>query len=1247
MPEQQARLQERDRLAAQARKLGQAGKTAEMIAAWEKKITIERAVFGDVHEQVAQSLAELARMQVRRDDFRAAVQARREALAVRVKLHGEKDWRVTDARLDLDDGERMTKLPPRSLQRLREATALTDQVESLWQRGRWREALPLARRALEARVEILGEKHRASIWSKSNLALVYQAMGDSRKALTLLEQALALRKKLLGEEHPDYATSLYNLAWLYQAMGDSRKALPLYEQARDLAKKVLGEQHPHYAASLNNLAVLYREMGDSRKALPLLEQTLALRKKLLGEQHPLYAQSLNNLAWLYKDMGDYRKAQPLFEQARDLAKKVLGEQHPDYAQSLYNLAWLYQDMGDYRKALPLYEQARDLRKKVLGEQHRDYAQSLYNLAGLYQVMGDYRKALPLYEQARDLRKKVLGEHHPHYAHSLNGLALLYQDLGDYPKALPLHEQTLALRKKVLGEHHPDYAQSLHNLALLYQEMGDYRKALPLYEQARDLRKKVLGEHHPDYAHSLYNLAWLYGAMGDYHEALPLLKQALALRKKVLGEEHPHYARCLNNLALLYRAMGDYHKALPRFEQARDLYKKLLGEQHPDYAGSLINLAWLYQEMGDYRKALTLYEQARDLAKKVLGEQHPLYANSLHNLAMLHLANKQPVQAAALCREALTRQRAFLDQTFTALAGRQRLDFLNQQRRFLDLYLTLAAHSDIPAADCYRHVLAWKGAVATRHAEERLARDQPELQPQFEELRQLRAALARLVRATPANLQQQADWRTRFDDLERRKEQLEANLALDSGSYRRFLQLRQATARHVADALPEHTALVDFLEYNHVIPPPQRKGRFERERRFVAFVVVRGRKPVLVPLERAEPIEQAVQAWRKPMQSIPLGRIDERAGMELRRRVWQPLQAHLGDASTVLLAPDGALTALPFAALPGGKPGTFLIEDITLGHVASGRQLLELASDAQRPAGRGLLAVGDLPYGTAPDAATLAATPGALAVGLLPGTRRELDRIDAAHRHAWPKERVKLLTGAAIDAPCLKRELAVSGDKPGYRYLHLATHGFFEPPPENTRSRQRSFDALSVEYRTYDRNPMLLSGLVLAGANRAPQDGVLSAEEVSDLDLRGVELVVLSACQTGLGKVASGEGVLGLQRAFHEAGARSLAVSLWSVSDAATSVLMEELYTNLWQKKMPRLQALRQAQLTVLGDPERVEARRRELRTELAKRGIAADVLERRGLAPKAVKVEADAPGGGRRSHPAWWAAFILSGDVFR
>jgi CHAT domain-containing protein len=177
-----------------------------------------------------------------------------------------------------------------------------------------------------------------------------------------------------------------------------------------------------------------------------------------------------------------------------------------------------------------------------------------------------------------------------------------------------------------------------------------------------------------------------------------------------------------------------------------------------------------------------------------------------------------------------------------------------------------------------------------------------------------------------------------------------------------------------------------------------------------------------------------------------------------------------------------------------------------------------------------------------------------------------------------------------------------------------------------------------------RNPLLLSGLVLAGANRDPARAVLTAEEVAGLDLRGADLVVLSACDTGLGRVAIGEGVLGLQRGFHEAGARTLAASLWGVSDAATSVLMEEFYTNLWHKRMTRLEALRQAQLAVLRDPGRVAARAEQLQRELAKREPVAML---RGGSKRPVSL----PEGGRveekahRSHPAYWAAFILSGDT--
>jgi CHAT domain-containing protein len=227
--------------------------------------------------------------------------------------------------------------------------------------------------------------------------------------------------------------------------------------------------------------------------------------------------------------------------------------------------------------------------------------------------------------------------------------------------------------------------------------------------------------------------------------------------------------------------------------------------------------------------------------------------------------------------------------------------------------------------------------------------------------------------------------------------------------------------------------------------------------------------------------------------------------------------------------------------------------------------------------------------------------------------------------------------------------------PPPRYLHLATHGYFESPERLLRLLAgRHLDGgLALEARPDETTsvpalaPLLHSGLALAGVNRAAADsalgeGLLTAEEVSSLDLRGSALAMLSACETGLGEAWAGQGMLGLQRSFQEAGARAVAASLWKVDDAATAVLMEEFYTQLWGKGIRVGEALRQAQLAVLHDVGRVERRRQQLRQELIKAGLSPSELAARGLGPEALPKAVAGAGPARSSPPAWWAAFILS-----
>jgi CHAT domain-containing protein/Flp pilus assembly protein TadD len=735
-------------------------------------------------------------------------------------------------------------------------------------------------------------------------------------------------------------------------------------------------------------------------------------------------------------------------------------------------------------------------------------------------------------------------------------------------------------------------------------------------------------------------------MGDYEKARPLYEQALKLTKEVLGERPPLYTTSLNNLATLYQAMGDYEKARPLDEQALKLRKEVLGERHPLYATSLNNLAALYRAMGDYEKARPLDEQALKLRKEVLGERHPHYAGSLNNMGTLLLAQEDHAGAEAFFRQSLATKQQHLAGTFTVLSDRQRLDFLNQTKHTLDWYLTTVAAGDFPTERSYDHVLAWKGALAGRQAEDRLAQTNPDFRTHLEQLRQVRAGLAKLT-ATPAAPTGQPAWLKRFHELEEDKEKLELKLADLSKDYFRLRQRRQATADLVARALPDRAALVDFLEYRHFTPDPDKKGRWQWEPRLLAFVLLRDRPPVLVPLGPVKPITDAVAAWRQPLTASPPGPLDHKAADELARRLWLPLVKHLRGATTVLLAPDGVLCDLPFAALPGSNPGSFLLEEVAFGYVTSGSHLLETADE--RPSSDGLLALGNLDYGPAPAARAQEGLSGRLGPwDYLPGTLFEVEQLGRSWQRSFPTGRApRLLSGDAIDKTRLQTELAVTKEKPPWRYLHLSTHGFFTPPEPKRKRPAGPVDLFTLqrEHLTYRRNPLLLSGLVLAGANRSPDDGLMTAEEVTALDLRGTELVVLSACDTGRGRVAGGQGVYGLQRAFQEAGAKSLAVSLWSVSDPATSVLMEEFYAQLWGKEpVSKLEALQRAQLKVLRNPQLIEARAKELRTEMEKRKLG-EAVTLRGpgrvsvLLPDGGKVEES-----RRSHPAYWAAFVLSGD---
>jgi len=1022
--------------------------------------------------------------------------------------------------------------------------------------------------------------------------------GKYDEARPLAERALEIREQALGPEHPDVAASLNGLAILHRNQGNYTKAEPLFQRALAIREKALGPEHPDLAYSLNGLAILHSEKGDYAKAEPLSQRALAIREKALGPEHPDVAASLNSLAILHYNKGDYAKAEPLYQRALAILEKALGPEHPDLAYSLNGLAILHYNKGDYAKAEPLYQRALAIWEKALGPEHPHLAASLNNLANLYSEKGDYAKAEPLYQRALAILEKALGPEHPEVARALSNLANLHYNKGDYAKAEPLYQRALAILEKALGPEHPEIAQSLSNLANLYLDKGDYAKAEPLSQRALAIREKALGPEHPDVALSLNNLANLYRDQGDYAKADQLYQRALVIKEKALGPEHSDVAYSLNGLANLYLDKGDYAKAEPLYQRARAIWEKALGPEHPQVALSLHNLANLYYHKGDYAKAEPLSQRALAIWEKTLGPEHPHVATSLNGLARLYAAQGDLAQAVTFQLHASALSERNLALNLATGSERQKLAYLATLSARANQTISLHVHSapNDPAARSLAAttILQRKGRVLDAASDSLGAlrrRFNAQDQALLDRLKETNAQLARLVLSGPQRISP-AEHQEQIKALEEQREKLEAEISSRSAEFR--AQSQPVTLDVVQSAIPGNAALVEFSGYRPFNAKSTRPDEQFGQPHYVAYVLRQQGEPRWVELGEAKAIDDAVATWRQALRN-PRRADVQRLARQVDERVMQPVRALLGDTSRVLISPDSSLNLIPFAALVDER-GRYLVERYAFSYLSSGRDLLRLQALAQSRQGPFIIA--DPAFGELANANPEAsrglglqsdlkppATQGPRLAGVyfrpLPRTAEEAQTLKAI----LPQS--KLLTGEQATEAALKQ---VSGPS----ILHIATHGFFLKEIEAKPANERGLGLLSEGQTAVSglqsaganlgiENALLLSGLALAGANQrksGEDDGVLTALEAAGLDLSGTKLVVLSACDTGIGEIKNGEGVYGLRRALVLAGSESQVMSLWPVSDKSTRDLMVAYYLALAQGQ-GRSEALRAVQLQTL------------------------------------------------------------------
>lgn len=1147
------------------------GQDKQAEAIYLRAIDIEKKTVGNQSPLYAATLCNLGDLYRYMGLYAQALPIQQESLAIRKSVLGEQHPDYA-----------------RSLDRL---AALYDSM------GRYVQAEPLYKQALEIRKNVLGEQHSDYARSLNNLALLYKEMGRYPESEPLFKEALAIRAQVFGVQHRTYASTLDDLAQLDTAMGKYDDAEKLFKQALEIRKNTVGEEHPAYAVNLDNLALLYEEMGRYKEAETLLTQALEIRQKTIGEHHPGYAHNLNDLAQLYQTTGRYDEAEKLYRQALDIQKGTLGEVHSEYATTVDNLASLDVATGRDDEAEALYREALDVERRAVGDQHPMYAATLCNLGDLYRLMGRFSQAEPLQMQSLDIRKKALGEDHPDYARSLDRLAALYDSMGRRQDAEPLYKQALEIRKSVLGEEHPDYARTLNNLALLYKEMGRYSDSEPLYLEALEIRKKVFGEGHRTIASSLDDLAQLYAAMGEYQKAEPLYKQALEIRRKTLGENHPAYAVNLDNLSLLYELMDRYDEAEPMCRQALEIRKKTVGEHHPQYAANMRHLATILAATGRTQEASQLLLQSALLQWQHLTENFPTMSDQQKRQ---FLSQSRFVQSEELSSLVFEGKGADPRDGFRgALLSKQLLFEVARQESGALLAAVASAPPEWQAKwherERLRHeyattaILDMSGSTRPPAA---VAADQQRMQNLA---RRIEALEAELRRGNAAYAAQAPLQMVTLEDVSTGLHAGEVLLEYVEYRPRDFKARKWSDAHYGVFILQGGTGRVTAVDLGSAAGIDDKEQLF-RSRMATAISLFGGVEPSMKQVRDSE----AAAA---------------EASSALRALIWDPVEKNLTGVKRVYVAPDGMLSLIPFEALakPDRSGGwRYLIESREFVYLNTGRDLARLTLTAKNRTvqARTAVLVSDPDFDAnqtrvatvvaglaAPSAtivigrtgqqvpkaqpiATLGASASSQAECQLPAAWAQgpVDYLDQLLTEPARKQ----LSGLGWTVMMLTHDTAVEEavlDLQAPRILQFATHGYYL----NCSAKAESWD-----------NPLLRSGMVMTGVNTWPKehtayfhvgkeilteeqarsrgltdeqlqasrveaaDGILTAYEVSGMNLQGTELVNLTACETGLGEVTP-DGVAGLRQAFLLAGARALTMSMWEVPAAETGAELNSFY----------------------------------------------------------------------------------------
>lgn len=857
--------------------------------------------------------------------------------------------------------------------------------------------------------------------------------------------------------------------------------------------------------------------------------------------------------------------------------------------------------GDYENGIKYAKLSIEKALTDFGKTHKNYAVSLSNLALLYKSTGNYFEAENLYLEALSILKNYYPAETFNYAITIDNLGNLYLAMGKYGEAETCYKEARRILKKFNNGENYDYATSLNNLAILYKESGRYSESIELSKESIRIFEKTVGRNHPLYGIALDNLATVYTLLGKYSESEPLLKKALNIFMINYGKNNKNYLICANNLGVLYLAVKKYDEAEKYFNEVLEIHKSLYGEKNSDYAITLNNIGLLYSEKNEYSKAEKYYLESINIIKEIMNDNNPVYSTCIMNLGELYQQNGEYLKAEECYLRAAELYLNHIYVYFPALSEKEKMQFLGtSQYEFFIINSFLIEHGNYNAYDKMMDIsIATKGIVlnSTSILRDKIKKSNDKelinLYQQFLTTRQIISSSSNL------SSKERLEKGINIDSLDKVANELEKELSRKSEIFNTELTLSNTSWKKIKETLGKDEAVIDFINFRYY------NNEWTDTIWYCAFVIRNNSEyPEFVKLFTETELQNYLEP--KPATNFSYVRNPLKA-KELYQKIFTPLEPYLRDINKLYISPSGSLNRVSFSILRT-EDSKLLIEKYNL-HLYNNLSelILRKSSENKNIFNNDFLAV--IFGGAKFDLDTLEIKSIASKYknrnaadftversidftvdenirgnipkwNFLPGTLEEANLIENIFKSK--NFNTEKYIGSEASEDVLKN---VISSKP-VSVLHIATHGFFFPEVEESNRNINILGASAAINIKTARNPLLRSGIVLSGANLAwaegrtisgVDDGILTAYDVSNLDLNNTELVVLSACETGLGDIASGEGVFGLQRSFKIAGAKSLIMSLWKVPDKQTVELMKLFYIN-WIDGMSKFDAFRNAQL---------------------------------------------------------------------